>query len=306
MPVNKLLRGLYARIAATNVWSAIQSFSAGMNATSPNSSSTAGRFDALGAPSGVPAFPTDTSLVARGKNGGNNIIPIYAYGGLNHLVGYRWNGTYETPTDIVAGDELMRFGCRGRVNGANSATRAQISFLAAENWTSTAQGAYQAFFVTPIGTTTLLRAFAIQADRCVVFDNGINFGSTYFKNYEEGTFTPSLYFGLGNTGVVYAQRRAVYTRIGNTVRVEIVIQLSSKGSSTGAITIGGLPFTTNPSYFGGGSASYWETAGTIASIHAYCDPNSTVIRLLKNGNAALTDADFTNTSYLILTFTYQV
>ena len=50
-------------------------------------------------------------------------------------------------------------------------------------------------------------------------------------DYEEGTFTPTLSFGGGTTGIAYNSRVGRYQKVGNTVTVWINIQLASKGSS---------------------------------------------------------------------------
>lgn len=62
-------------------------------------------------------------------------------------------------------------------------------------------------------------------------------------DYEEGTFTPAITLGGGATGVTYASANGYYTKIGNRVEINGAIILSSKGSSTGAVVITGLPFT---------------------------------------------------------------
>ena len=63
-------------------------------------------------------------------------------------------------------------------------------------------------------------------------------------DYEEGTWTPTLAFGGGSTGVTYhGNTGGWYTKVGRMVTCHGRIQLTSKGSSSGAVTFGGLPFT---------------------------------------------------------------
>ena len=66
--------------------------------------------------------------------------------------------------------------------------------------------------------------------------------------YEEGTWTPTFVpnSGAGFTSVTYnSVTGGKYTRIGNTVHIQCVVRTDAitKGSATGAICIGGLPFT---------------------------------------------------------------
>ncbi|MDB4534388.1 hypothetical protein N9242_05890 [Vicingaceae bacterium] len=76
---------------------------------------------------------------------------------------------------------------------------------------------------------------------------GIYLGGTGSANklddYEEGTFTPTVVFGSGSSGITYSVREGKYTKIGNTVQYYVQCSLSSKGSSTGILSITGLPFT---------------------------------------------------------------
>ncbi len=62
-------------------------------------------------------------------------------------------------------------------------------------------------------------------------------------SYSTGTFTPVLDFGGGTTGITYSVQYGQFTKIGNLVFVFIEIRLTSKGSSTGAAKVTGLPFT---------------------------------------------------------------
>jgi len=62
-------------------------------------------------------------------------------------------------------------------------------------------------------------------------------------DYEEGTWTPTIAFGGAAVGVTYGTQTGTYTKIGNRYFIDGVITLTSKGSSTGAVTVAGLPET---------------------------------------------------------------
>jgi len=76
---------------------------------------------------------------------------------------------------------------------------------------------------------------------------GIYLGGTGSANklddYEEGTFTPVVEFGGGNTSITYNTRSGFYTKIGNVVYVYAECQLSSKGTEIGNLAIRDLPFS---------------------------------------------------------------
>ena len=84
-----------------------------------------------------------------------------------------------------------------------------------------------------------------------VFCDGVTFddGTNVLGNYVVMTaWTPTLEFGGATTGITYTSRTGTYTRIGELAWMAININLSSKGTDTGACTIEGLPFTTTSAF----------------------------------------------------------
>lgn len=76
---------------------------------------------------------------------------------------------------------------------------------------------------------------------------GISFdaGAHTLNNYTFGTFPvlPEVQFGGASVGITYATQFGYYLRIGGLCFVTIFLNMTSKGSSTGAATIANLPFT---------------------------------------------------------------
>lgn len=72
----------------------------------------------------------------------------------------------------------------------------------------------------------------------ITASGGLKLNNKSVPNTEKGTWTPTL---SGN--VTYATRSGAYVRIGSIVWITCEIQLSSKGSTSTALTISGLPFT---------------------------------------------------------------
>ena len=94
-------------------------------------------------------------------------------------------------------------------------------------------------------------------------DSSGTMSSELLDDYEEGTWTPVLTFGGGSTGITYSNRGGNYTKIGRQVTLNFMIELSSKGSSTGDAVVGGLPYTIADLLSGtvieaSGASSYWN------------------------------------------------
>ena len=126
-----------------------------------------------------------------------------------------------------------------------------------------------------------------------------------------GAWTPTNTFGGGSTGITYSTNSGRYVKNGRHVSAWCRITLSAKGSSTGNISIGVLPFTSanSPNSRGNVSVSLYSNMASIAQgIFGLVGSNTTVADLRTGGaasSAVLTDANFTNTSDLILQFSYE-
>jgi hypothetical protein len=83
--------------------------------------------------------------------------------------------------------------------------------------------------------------------------NGITFpatqvasaGANTLDDYEEGTWTPGISFGGASAGVTFNSTTGNYVKIGQLLFVNFRVDMSSKGSSTGAARITGVPFILN-------------------------------------------------------------
>jgi hypothetical protein len=80
---------------------------------------------------------------------------------------------------------------------------------------------------------------------------GIHLGVTsataanLLNDYEEGTFTPTLGGASSDPTVGYATQSGKYTKIGNTVFIDVIVYLNSISGGGGNANIRGLPFTSN-------------------------------------------------------------
>ena len=74
------------------------------------------------------------------------------------LVGRRYNGNVASPTQVLAGQDVLRFNATAATNaGMGNVAMAQMQFRALENQTTTAQGSSINFIVTPVGSPVASR-----------------------------------------------------------------------------------------------------------------------------------------------------
>jgi hypothetical protein len=191
------------------------------------------------------------------------------------------------------------------LNGYNNNTMAQI-----QSWdesASTGQGYLTFSTFTGSALTEKLR---------ILYNGGITFnGDTAAANalddYEEGTWTMGVSFGGGTTGITYTSSTGGYTKIGRQVTVTGYLVLTSKGSSTGSARITGLPFTiaTAASNYSA-PILYFENISFANQFQGFGVNGETSIALYETTEAGtlstLNDADFSNSSAIIISFTYFV
>jgi len=89
--------------------------------------------------------------------------------------------------------------------------------------------------------------------------------SNTLDSYEEGTFTPTAFGTTAAGTTTYAAQTGSYTKVGDTVHVDIYISWSAM-TGTGDLRIGGLPFTSS-------SASNYFATGTIVPLLGFTWPS---------------------------------
>jgi hypothetical protein len=144
-----------------------------------------------------------------------------------------------------------------------------------------------------------------------IIGNQVNTDPLSLNWYQEGVFTPVLSFNSGSTGITFSERQGNFTRIGNRVVFDIYIVLTSKGTSTGAVGIGGIPFPLAPSATARANASVSiqriDGIGT-ANVDAVFPSTAGMKLVYINGTGDpvdLTDANFRNNTQFWISGTYQ-
>lgn len=125
----------------------------------------------------------------------------------------------------------------------------------------------------------------------------------------EGTFTPEIEFGGASTGITYSSRSGSYVKTGNLINFSISITLSNKGSSTGTMTVNGLPFP-NSDVAGQASVvtSFLILDGSYDTFKGQVPRNSSFVNILQEGSnidpVAVDDTNFNNNTFLFISGAY--
>ena len=132
-------------------------------------------------------------------------------------------------------------------------------------------------------------------------------------DYEEGSWTPAVTFGGSSTGVTYdgSSTGGRYTKIGRLVVATGSIKLTSKGSASGTALFTGLPFTSANDVLGASVAVGYAAgmSSVTGAVIAIVQANQARLSLFQSANgaaAALTNSNFTNTSQIAFTASYDV
>lgn len=162
----------------------------------------------------------------------------------------RSRGTKATKTAVSSGDILGEVRASGYGSTGYSSGPA-IRFEAAQTHSDVNNGSQIVLLTAPIGSPTEREVLRAEHSGLLTLPFGqISFpepqnassGANVLDDYEEGTFTPTI-LGLTSAGVgTYSVQQGTYTKIGRLVFMQLAVTWSAH-TGTGAMAIGGLPFT---------------------------------------------------------------
>ena len=231
----------------------------------------------------VPHYDTDeepfTFLVGSGTNGANTLN----FGGgtslMNAATEIKFStGANSTTTSGSSKFEIQSDGTKvfnshggGTIKvGGSSAHTSKIVIAdnaGTSNGNCLVEGGDGSDFFTITSAGNIKFASGKGIDFSLTSDSSGSMSSELFDDYEEGTWTPSLTFGGGSTGIGYGSRSGSYIKIGSMCYVQGQMDLSSKGSSTGDAAFASLPFTvgnyvSGTSQEGSGFISWWSNGAS--------------------------------------------
>jgi hypothetical protein len=207
---------------------------------------------------------------------------------------------YDSATQITQGDTAVEVSDTGS-DGTITGTADNTAVFSVEKGKT---------FVLQGGVSSTGVGIAFPADQTTV---GASSDANTLDDYEEGTWTPGVSFGGASAGVTFsASNSGRYTKIGRSVTVIGILELTNKGSSTGSASITGLPFTVasgEPNY--GGVDFGYVSSMTFADVpFGRTVAGATEVVLAETTNAGvattITNSDFANNTTLRFTCTYFV
>jgi len=136
------------------------------------------------------------------------------------------------------------------------------------------------------GTASANEKLRILSSGGITF-NGDTAAANALDDYEEGTFTPTLYHSSTNDST-FSAVNGEYTKIGNTVTCQIRIDGGTSGTAGSFLVIGGLPFAVSQAQ-GNMSIGIWGSnpSQQVGNIQGFNPP-----RLFKGGTDVTTQMTF--------------
>jgi hypothetical protein len=199
--------------------------------------------------------PTLTGVMFQQTGQPGAVSRLYNDGNANYslFVGRRYNGSSASPTQVLAGQVIVRYGANGYATGSGFSTfgQARMEIAAAENFTSSAQGTTINFYTTPAGTTTLQTVLQLNGsqintlgDILPITDNTFSLGSAAkrFKNVYVGPGTLYLTDTVLNTLVGVTVSNSVF-QLSGIAQAQLPTLLAS--TITGLSTSGTLQIGQN-------------------------------------------------------------
>jgi hypothetical protein len=257
---------------------------------------------------------SDTTMAASGTTKRISVNNILGASGTATLASATITGDLTAARLIVTGGTIPTNGLWLPTTNtlefaANSLAQYRIAPLGVFSWYDGAGGTRMTLNSTGlgVGVTPSAGRGAIQLSAGVGFPatQVASSDANCLDDYEEGTFVPTILFGSGAVGVVYAQNFGIYTKVGRIVHFSGRVDLSNKGSSTGSATIQGLPFNAN---IGAASVGFQQSAAPSGG-QLMLTISSTLLTLrYANGTSTSesTDANFANNSIIIFSGTYAI
>jgi hypothetical protein len=137
--------------------------------------------------------------------------------------------------------------------------------------------------------------------------NGDTAAANALDDYEEGTWTPVVAFGGGTSGITYGTQFGRYVKIGEQVMLQCTISMTSKGSSSGAARIQGMPFNQGGTGFHCTGMQMFNFTGGTEYVVAQTAGGSNEVAVIRLGaDQSLDASDFANNTGIRFSIVYRI
>lgn len=135
----------------------------------------------------------------------------------------------------------------------------------------------------------------------------------YNPNTLQGTWTPGAQFGGANVGMTFSTQSGYYVKVGRIVTCVGQLTFTARGSSTGVMTVTGLPFTSDSTAaFANGSSVVFNSVGgasTTNIMSGYVNASATTANIVRTASGVGTSVqvqpgDFGDSSAFWFTIVY--
>ena len=168
---------------------------------------------------GLTVRGSSPNLIATTAQGYVTTVYQAGVGGGGQNVFQRADGTEGAPTAVLSSMGLGGFSFRGYNGSAWTGSKGFIQVVAAENWSTTANGTYMAFSTTPLGSTTLTQRVLLSSEGN--FGLGQNsFGTSAAKVFAIGSGTAPTTSPADAVQMWSADRGATAGKAGLHIRSE--------------------------------------------------------------------------------------
>ena len=201
------------------------------------------------------------------------------------------------------------------INATNASQSSDVVLI--RNTRNTSNGSYNALTVYNDGAGAY-RFQLTDGGNIGLFGGQIKFPASQnassdantLDDYEEGTFSPVMSFGGNSVGITYTAQQGAYVKVGQLVHVQLYVNLSASGSSTGSAAILNLPFASTGIAYAGSAVSHWGSVSGVTFFGCYMPPGSAYINLsggnpAPSTNSSLSNTNFSAGSYFIFSLTYR-
>lgn len=282
----------------------------------PGTTTTVLHGNAAGAPTfGAVNVATDVTGTLPGGNGGTG-LSVYTVGDLIYASTVT---DFSRLSSVSAGSYVRSAGVGtapvwSTLKLPNAASQGDIVYAsAADSLVVLAKDTNSSRYLSNTGGSNNPAWAQVDLGNGVTGTLPVGNGGTGVTSLSASNWTPALTFGGGSTGLTYSSQVGKYVRIGQLVVLTGLIVLTAKGSSAGAAVISGLPYTigdgSSNGWYSSNKVSYSAFTAGVQEVGLQTVPNTTTmipVKSVTGTNTQLTDADFGNTSQLVVYLVYFV